>query len=88
MPKKKNHNRDRVCEFCRTKTEHIDYKYVGLLNSFLDITGKIKPRRKTGVCMHHQHLLSIAIKRARVIALLPIQRKIQSRVNKEIQNKK
>ncbi len=61
----------RVCPFCKNKVEHIDYKEAELLRRYLTERGKIKPRRKIGTCAHHQRRLTLALKRARHIALLP-----------------
>jgi len=61
----------RVCPFCAQKGKTIDYKNVDMLRRYLTDHGKIKPRRKVGTCARHQRILSIAIKRARHIALLP-----------------
>lgn len=61
----------RVCNFCVDKVEHIDYKDVGKLRKYITERGKILPRRITGNCAVHQRQLTIAIKRARQIALLP-----------------
>mgnify|MGYP000024875649 CR=1 FL=1 len=63
--------RRRVCTFCVEHTEYIDYKRVDTLRRYLSDRGKIKARRKTGVCAKHQRRLAIAIKRARHLALLP-----------------
>jgi small subunit ribosomal protein S18 len=63
--------RRKVCAFCVDKIEDIDYKEVARLRRFLSDRGKIEPRRKTGTCAKHQRVLTIAIKRARHIALLP-----------------
>lgn len=63
--------RRRVCAFCVDKIEDIDYKDVARLRRFLSDRGKVEPRRKTGTCARHQRVLSIAIKRARHLALLP-----------------
>ena len=63
--------RRKVCYFCVEKTDHIDYKSVDLLRRFVSDRGKIRPRRQTGVCAKHQRRLSVAIKRARHMALLP-----------------
>ncbi len=63
--------RRKVCAFCLEKTRTIDYKDVGTLRRFLTDRGKIKSRRKTGTCAKHQRRLSIAVKRARHVALLP-----------------
>ncbi|MDO8671894.1 MAG: 30S ribosomal protein S18 [Dehalococcoidia bacterium] len=63
--------RRKVCAFCVEKNRAIDYKDVGRLRRFLSDRGKIEPRRKTGTCARHQRVLTIALKRARHIALLP-----------------
>jgi small subunit ribosomal protein S18 len=63
--------RRKYCLFCKDKIEHIDYKDAQLLKKFTTDRGKIKPRRVTGTCAQHQHELSIAVKRAREMALLP-----------------
>jgi small subunit ribosomal protein S18 len=49
----------------------IDYKDLGRLRRYISDRGKIEPRRKTGTCAKHQRRLTIALKRARVLALLP-----------------
>ncbi|MCL5074587.1 MAG: 30S ribosomal protein S18 [Chloroflexi bacterium] len=61
----------RVCAFCVDKIDEIDYKDIGRLRRFLSDRGRIDPRRKTGTCAKHQRRLSVALKRARHIALLP-----------------
>ena len=63
--------RKRVCKFCVEKIEAVNYKDVRLLAQFVAESGKITPRRLTGVCTPHQRRLSRAIKQARNIALLP-----------------
>ncbi len=63
--------RKKVCKFCVEKIEDINYKDFRLLGQFVAESGKIVPRRLTGVCTPHQHRLSSAIKQARNIALLP-----------------
>ena len=63
--------RKRVCNFCVDKVESIDYKEVGRLKKFISERGKIYPRRISGNCAKHQRQLTVAIKRARNIALLP-----------------
>lgn len=65
------HKRKKVCSFCVDKVEHIDYKDAIKLRRLLSERGKILPRRTTGTCAKHQRQLTIAIKRARHIALLP-----------------
>ncbi len=63
--------RKKVCKFCTEKIDNINYKDVRLLGQFVAESGKIVPRRLTGVCTPHQRRLSDAIKQARNIALLP-----------------
>src|SRR3984957_20854479 len=63
--------RRKVCRFCADKTLSVDYKDVRTLQSFITEGGKIVPSRTSGNCAKHQRQLAIAIKRARVIALLP-----------------
>lgn len=58
------------CKFC-VEPEVIDYKDIKNLQKFLSSYGKIEPRKRTGVCLKHQRKLTLAIKRARIIALLP-----------------
>ena len=64
-------SRKRVCAFCVDKIAEIDYKDVAKLRRYMTEKGKIIPRRTTGVCAKHQRELTNAIKRARVMALLP-----------------
>ena len=63
--------RKKVCKFCVEKIDNINYKDVRLLSQFVAESGKIVPRRLTGVCTPHQRRVSEAIKQARNIALLP-----------------
>ncbi len=63
--------RKKVCKFCTEKIAVINYKDYRLLGQFVAESGKIVPRRLTGVCSPHQHRLAAAIKQARNIALLP-----------------
>ena len=63
--------RRKVCRFCADKTLAVDYKDVRTLQSFISEGGKIVPSRTSGNCAKHQRQLAIAIKRARVLALLP-----------------
>ena len=63
--------RRKVCKFCADKIDYIDYKDVKLLPAFVPERGKILPRRMFGTCAEHQRKLTLAIKRARAIALLP-----------------
>jgi small subunit ribosomal protein S18 len=68
---RKYFRRKKVCKFCVEKIEAVNYKDVRLLAQFVAESGKITPRRLTGVCTPHQRRLSRAIKQARNIALLP-----------------
>lgn len=73
-PAKKNfkkQNFKKVCLFCQEKSAKIDYKDTGKLRKYIAEGGKILPRRMTGTCAKHQRELAVAIKRARVAALLP-----------------
>ena len=67
----KNHKRRKVCQFCADKSTSIDYKDTAKLRRYMSERGKILPRRATGTCAMHQRQLTEAIKRARVVALLP-----------------
>lgn len=64
-------SRRKVCTFCVDHVREIDYKDVGRLRRYLSDRGKIEPRRKTGTCAKHQRRLSVALKNARYMALLP-----------------
>ncbi len=61
----------KVCRFCVDKVDYIDYKKAEVLVQFVQERGKILPRRITGTCSRHQRWLTVAIKRAQNIALLP-----------------
>jgi len=63
--------RKKICIFCTDKIEHIDYKDVPRLKKFTTERGKIIPRRASGTCAKHQRQLATAIKRARMVALMP-----------------
>lgn len=65
LPKK------RFCRFCQNNVRDIDYKNVEILKKYVPDRGKISPRRITGTCSYHQRKLAVAIKRARIMALLP-----------------
>jgi small subunit ribosomal protein S18 len=60
-----------VCRFCVDKVDLIDYKKADVLGSFIQDRGRVLPRRMTGTCARHQRWLTVAIKRAQNIALLP-----------------
>ena len=63
--------RKKVCAFCVDKVTSIDYKDTAKLRRYLSERGKILPRRMSGTCAKHQRQLSVAIKRARTVALMP-----------------
>jgi small subunit ribosomal protein S18 len=63
--------RKKVCQFCADKTELIDYKDIEKLRKYVTERGKILPKRITGTCAEHQRAVTTAIKRARIVALLP-----------------
>ena len=63
--------RRKVCLFCVDKIGQVDYKDVARLRRYISDRAKIEPRRKTGTCAKHQRSLTVAIKRARHVALLP-----------------
>ena len=64
-PKKK------ICSFCVDKVETIDYKEINKIRRYTTERGKILPRRISGNCAKHQRRVTLAIKRARIVALLP-----------------
>ena len=63
--------RKKVCSFCVDRVDHIDYKDVVKLRKYISERSKIIPRRVTGTCAEHQRELTVALKRARHLALLP-----------------
>lgn len=63
--------RRKVCHFCANKEENIDYKDFKTLQKYVSERGKILPRRISGTCARHQRAVTIAVKRARFVALLP-----------------
>jgi small subunit ribosomal protein S18 len=64
------HRRKKVCVFCG-KEKALDYKDVATLKKYVSERGKILPRRITGNCARHQRALTVAVKRARHVALMP-----------------
>jgi len=66
-----NRRKKKVCQFCQDKIEHIDYKDTARLRKLTTERAKILPRRISGTCAKHQRQLTVAIKRARYMALLP-----------------
>ncbi|MBF0449458.1 MAG: 30S ribosomal protein S18 [Candidatus Magnetomorum sp.] len=69
--RKKVYHRRKVCRFCADSSLVIDYKDPKVLSGFVTERGKIIPSRISGTCNKHQRTLSLAIKRARTIALMP-----------------
>ena len=63
--------RKKVCVFCAEEGSVIDYKDVNKLKRFVSERGKILPRRITGNCAKHQRALTVAVKRARHVAIMP-----------------
>ncbi|MGI6732298.1 MAG: 30S ribosomal protein S18 [Anaerovoracaceae bacterium] len=71
MDRRRGMRRKKVCQFCADKTETIDFKDVDKLRKYVTDRGKILPKRITGTCAVHQREVTRAIKRARIVALLP-----------------
>ena len=71
MRRKPMRRRKKVCAFCAENSKVLDYKDVATLKKFVSERGKILPRRITGNCAKHQRALTVAVKRARHVALLP-----------------
>ena len=63
--------RRKSCYFCKEKIDEVDYKNVNQLRRYISEKGKIRSRRITGACRRHQSQVSLAVKRAREMALLP-----------------
>lgn len=70
-PQRGGIRRKKVCQFCQDTNKKIDYKDVDTLRHYVTERGKILPRRVTGTCAMHQRAVTLAVKRARTIALLP-----------------
>ncbi len=68
---KRGFSRRKICRFCADKQVQIDYKDPQTLKYFITDRGKIVPRRISGNCAKHQRKVSLAIKRARMVALMP-----------------
>jgi len=68
--RKRRDAKPKICRLCEGKVNYIDFKDVELLKKYQTEKGRILPRRITGTCLDHQKMLSIAIKRARVISLV------------------
>ena len=71
MKRRGGRKRKKVCVFCGKENNEIDYKDVAKLRRYVTERGKILPRRISGTCAKHQRQLTVAIKRARCVALLP-----------------
>ncbi len=71
MGGRRGFGRRKVCRFCADKTLKVDYKDQGQLKYFLTERGKIIPRRISGNCALHQRQVAVAVKRARILAVLP-----------------
>lgn len=63
--------KERFCYLCANALDELDYKDTRLMQRFVSAYGKILPRRRTGTCQKHQRLVGQAVKRARIMALLP-----------------
>jgi small subunit ribosomal protein S18 len=70
--KKERRPKRKVCNFCADKSQpELNYKDANRLRKYISERGKILPRRISGNCAKHQRILTVAVKRARVIAFLP-----------------
>ena len=76
------YTRKKVCAFCVEKVSRIDYKDVPRIRRYISDRARMEPRRKTGTCAMHQRAVTIAIKRARHLALLPFV-PIQTQIERE-----
>jgi small subunit ribosomal protein S18 len=68
---RQNFSRRKMCRFCADEGTTIDYKNVAMLKHFITERGKLVPRRISGNCARHQRGLALAVRRARMIALVP-----------------
>ena len=75
--------RKKVCPLCADKNLELDYKNAEQLKKFINDKGKILPRRATGACAKHQRAITLAVKRARHIAILPYTRVCRSRPGRQ-----
>ena len=71
IQKRRGRRKKRVCNFCVDKITSIDYKEIGKLRKYVSERGKILPRRVTGNCAKHQRAMTMNVKRARHMALMP-----------------
>jgi small subunit ribosomal protein S18 len=79
MARRPQHGAPKPCALCQAKVEWVDYKNVTLLRGYLTDRGKIRARTATGNCVRHQGEVSVAIKTARELVLLPRGEKIEKR---------
>lgn len=63
--------KEKKCYFCENNVLLIDYKDTETMKKFMNYYSKILPKRRTGICSSHQRKLSLAVKRARIMALIP-----------------
>jgi small subunit ribosomal protein S18 len=63
--------KDRSCHLCQNALDELDYKDTRMMQRFVSAYGKILPRQRTGTCVKHQRVVTQAVKRARIMALLP-----------------
>lgn len=71
----KRKRRRRVCHFCASKIDTLDYKDTATVSKFITDRGKIKPRRATSTCAKHQRMVATAVKRSRHMAFIPFVKK-------------
>lgn len=71
VQKKERRPKRKVCTFCAEHINELSYKDVNRLRKFISERGKILPRRISGSCAKHQRMLTVSVKRARIIAFLP-----------------
>ena len=71
MRRRPMRRRKKVCVFCADENQVIDYKDANLVRKYISERGKILPRRITGNCSKHQRAITVAVKRARHLALMP-----------------
>lgn len=67
---KRRMSKPKICRLCENKINFIDFKDADLLKKFQTEKGRILPRRITGTCLRHQKMLSVAVKRARIISIV------------------
>ncbi len=75
MEKSQSGKKEKKCYFCYNNIQDVDYKDVNILRRFLSSFAKIVPRKRSKVCMTHQRQLATAIKRSRIMALIPFVQK-------------